>query len=595
MHLNAPSRWFFQAAPVAAPARLFWFPHSGANASVVAAWQSRLGTTAELHVAQLPGRGVRLDEEPAGDLDGFVEQLADAVAELTGRKFAFLGHSLGALIAFEVARVLRRRGLPQPEWFWACAAEGPSTRRIWRYVANLPEDELVDVLREYGGTQAEVLADRELMELVLPAIRADFALSEGYTYRPEPPLEVPIRVLRGDQDPTVDAGRATGWARETTRPLPERVFAGDHFFLRRYESEIADLIAAEFDAERPNPYRSLPSRSFWRTAVAEPAAEEIGDLWQPTFMIGQDDPILTAGSCFARNIGRSLLEAGMNWYNAEPPPPGLTAAERSARHYGEFSFRTGNIYTAAMLRQWLAWACGEAVPPSEVWRAGTRYFDPYRPSVEPDGYASAEAVLAAREATLAAIRAGLGRAACLVFTLGLTEAWHDTRDGTVYPVCPGTVRGTFDERRHVFRNAAFADVYADLSAALALARAVNPGLRVVLTVSPVPLTATATGGHALVANTYSKSLLRAVAGQLAAERADVDYFPAYELITGSPFRAKFFEPNLRTVSAEGVAFVMRHFLTAFGPHATPAPPAGAAAQGADPDCDDAVLDYYRAR
>ena len=349
-----------------------------------------------------------------------------------------------------------------------------------------------------------------------------------------------------------------------------------------------------------NPYQSLPARSFWRTAVAEPEMLAIDDLWTPKFVLAQDDPILTAGSCFARHIGRTVLELGMNWRDAEPAPPGLTAAQRSARQYGVFSFRTGNIYTAAMLRQWLGWATGADTPGAESWAEDGRHFDPFRPSVEPDGYDSAEAMLAAREVTLAAIRGAVAEASCLVFTLGLTEAWHERGADLVYPVCPGTVRGAFDPERHEFRNHTFTQVREDILAALALAQAVNPQLRMLLTVSPVGLTATATGGHALTANTYSKSVLRAVAGQLAAEHEHIDYFPAYELITGVPFRGAFFEPNLRDVTPEGVEFVMRRFTAALSRQAAeqaasrPAerPESG---KGADAFCDDAVLDYYNAR
>jgi GSCFA family protein len=350
-----------------------------------------------------------------------------------------------------------------------------------------------------------------------------------------------------------------------------------------------------------NPYQSLPARSFWRTAVAEPEMLAIDDLWTPKFALGQDDPILTAGSCFARHIGRTLLELGMNWRDAEPAPPGLTATERTARQYGAFSFRTGNIYTAAMLRQWLGWATGTDTPGTdtpgtESWVEDGRHFDPFRPSVEPAGYDSAEAMLTAREATLAAIRRALAEAGCLVFTLGLTEAWHERGTGVVYPVCPGTVRGSFDPERHEFRNHSFAQVADDVLAAVALARAVNPELRVLLTVSPVPLTATATGGHALTANTYSKSVLRAVAGQLAAEHEHIDYFPAYEIITGVPFRGVFFEPNLREVTPAGVEFVMRRFTAALSRQATDRPEGRSEAEkGGDLLCDDAVLDYYNTR
>ncbi|MEO7261297.1 MAG: GSCFA domain-containing protein [Jatrophihabitantaceae bacterium] len=350
-----------------------------------------------------------------------------------------------------------------------------------------------------------------------------------------------------------------------------------------------------------NPYQALPGRSFWRSAVAEPEMLDIDELWTPKFALGQDDPILTAGSCFARHIGRTLLELGMNWRDAEPAPPGLTSAERSARQYGVFSFRTGNIYTAATLRQWLGWATGTADPGVESWVSDGRHFDPFRPSVEPAGYDCAEAMLAAREVTLAAIRDAVAEASCLVFTLGLTEAWHDRGTGAVYPMCPGTVHGVFDPERHVFSNHSFAQVQQDVLAAVALAHAINPGLRILLTVSPVPLTATATGGHALTANTYSKSVLRAVAGQLAAEHEHIDYFPAYEIITGIPFRSAFFEPNLRSVTAEGVQFVMRRFTAALSRQAAQqagqrqanrAEPAGPQPAGEDLLCDDAVLDYY---
>ncbi|MFJ9706582.1 GSCFA domain-containing protein [Streptomyces sp. NPDC101234] len=360
-----------------------------------------------------------------------------------------------------------------------------------------------------------------------------------------------------------------------------------------------------------HPYTRLPARSFWRTAVAEPDPADIDGLWTPKFAIGQDDPVVTAGSCFAAHIGRALLAEGMHWYDAELPPPGLTAAEQAARGYRRFSFRTGNIYTAAALRQWVAWALEEEKPPEEVWEEDGVFHDPYRPALEPDGHRSPDDVLRARAVTLDAVRTALRTADVLVFTLGLTEAWHDVRTGTVLPMCPGTVRGTYDPGRHVLHNHTVDRVHRDLTDVLAMARGVNSRLRTVLTVSPVPLTATATGRHALVATTHSKSVLRAAAGQLADACDDVDYFPSYEIVTGFPYRAAFFEPNLRTVTPDGVAFVMRHFFRALRPGTDPAPhapapvsvpaPALVPAQtipvtgGEDHWCDDAVLDYYTPR
>ena len=347
-----------------------------------------------------------------------------------------------------------------------------------------------------------------------------------------------------------------------------------------------------------NPYRELPARAFWRPAVAEPDPRSIAEVWTPKFALDADEPILTAGSCFAARIGPALLDFGMNWFDAEPAPPGLSADQRRARHYGEFSFRTGNIYTAIVLKQWISWAVGASPAPADAWEHEGRFFDPYRPSVEPEGYASAAEMLEDRDQTLAAIRRGIARAGCLFFTLGLTESWGDRATETVYPACPGTVRGEFDPERHVFRNHAFEEVRRDLLEALTLARTANPGLRLLLTVSPVPLTATASGQHVLTANSHSKSLLRAVAGQLAQEHADVDYFPSYELITGAPFRSRFYTDNLREVTPEGVDFVMGHFRSAHIGHAAPAqadPVCQATLTRGGDVCDDAVLDYYAPR
>ncbi|MPY30232.1 GSCFA domain-containing protein [Streptomyces adustus] len=345
-----------------------------------------------------------------------------------------------------------------------------------------------------------------------------------------------------------------------------------------------------------NPYQYLPVRSFWRPAVAEPDPLDIDDVWRPKFALGQDDPVVTAGSCFAAQIGRALLDSGMNWLDAEPAPPGLTREERRYRNYGAFSFRTGNIYTPAVLRQWLSWALDHTQPPQEAWPDGERCVDPYRPAIEPDGFVSPAEMLLARDVTLDAIRTAVMKASCLVFTMGLTEAWLDTVDGTVHPTCPGTVRGTFDASRYVLHNFTFAEAHRDMTEAIAMARLVNPGLRILLTVSPQPLTATATGAHALAANGYTKSVLRAVAGQLALEDPDIDYFPSYELITGPVFGSRFFGPNHRTVTPEGVDFVMRHFVAGLHHRAPQVRPGhNAPARSADAACEDAVLDYYSPR
>lgn len=344
-----------------------------------------------------------------------------------------------------------------------------------------------------------------------------------------------------------------------------------------------------------NPYQCLPPRAFWRTAVADKPTLGINELWTPQFEIGGKDAIVTAGSCFAQHIGRALVERGMHWLDAEPAPAELPPSQWKANNYGVFSFRTGNLYTPAMLRQWLEWALDVCPPPDETWAHDGRFFDPFRPAVQPEGFTSEQALFESRGKTLAAIRTAISRAKVFVFTLGLTEAWQHRHTSRVYPICPGTVRGTFDPQLHQFRNFGFMDTYREMARALELMRSLNPQLRLLLTVSPVPLTATATGEHVLSATTYSKSVLRAVAGQLCADVSDVDYFPSYEIITGTPFKGAFYQPNQREVTPQGVAFVMQQFFAGLEPvqaeQATTAAPA-IPFSSEDLVCEDAILDYY---
>lgn len=147
----------------------------------------------------------------------------------------------------------------------------------------------------------------------------------------------------------------------------------------------------------------------------------------------------------------------------------------------------------------------------------------------------------------------------LVFTLGLTECWMSAEDGAVYPVAPGVAGGSFDPERHLFVNLEVEDVVADMSAFVESLRRVNPAARVVLTVSPVPLAATAVDRHVLVSTTYSKSVLRVAAESLTRRFAHVHYFPAYEIVTGNFSRGAYFADDLRSVREEGVEHVMSLF------------------------------------
>ena len=310
-----------------------------------------------------------------------------------------------------------------------------------------------------------------------------------------------------------------------------------------------------------HPYEILPETAFWATAVA-PGPEAVRGLWQPKVLIHPAEQIVTFGSCFAQHIGRELFHRGYFWANHEPAPRGLSAEHARDFNFGIFSARTGNIYTAGMLLQWVRWALlGEAVP-EVVWVKAGRYYDPFRPAIEPNGFASPQEVRASREIALEAFATCLRQAKHFIFTLGLTESWQD-RAGFEYAICPGTVAGVFDAGQHLFLNQGFTHVHRHLAATFDLMRAKNPDLRVLLTVSPVPLTATASGDHVLVATTRSKAVLRSVAAEMTA-LPFVDYFPAYEIVTAPVFGGRAYATNQRSVTAAGVAGVMAHFFAGQG-------------------------------
>ena len=313
-----------------------------------------------------------------------------------------------------------------------------------------------------------------------------------------------------------------------------------------------------------SPYQGLAARAFWRSGVAEAAAYPPPDIYRPKFPIARDAPIFTAGSCFAQHVGRVLRENGFAVLDGEPVPRAVP--DDLARRYGYrmYSARYGNIYTVRQLRQLVAEAFGEFRPADPVWERDGAFFDALRPGVEPDGLASPELVAEAREHHLAAIRDTLAKSQIFVFTLGLTETWEHRESGTVYPTAPGTIAGRHDPGRYRFRNFRAAGIREDFLSVRERLRAINPEMRFLLTVSPVPLTATAGDQHVLPATVYSKSVLRTVAGELCDDFADIDYFPSYEIISSHAAPREFYDSNLRSVSAMGVGRVMQGFLAAHG-------------------------------
>jgi hypothetical protein len=314
-----------------------------------------------------------------------------------------------------------------------------------------------------------------------------------------------------------------------------------------------------------HPYRQLPPYCFWRTAIADVAPEQVDPVVAGKFRIARTDRIVTAGSCFAQHIGRVLQQNGFAYSVTESAHPLFPPWIAEDYNYGVFSARYGNIYTARQLVQLIRRAYGDFVPAEDVWVDDLgRCIDPFRPQIQPHGFSSFAEYRADRAQHFAAIRRALETMDVLVFTLGLTEAWAARGDGAVFPLCPGVAGGEFDAERHAFLNFDVDDVAADMEAAFSLIWRRNPSARVVLTVSPVPLVATAENRSVLVSTTLSKAVLRVAAERLSNRHAQVAYFPAYEIVTGAYTRGAYFADDLRSVTEPGVAHVMRLFLAHYG-------------------------------
>jgi len=309
-----------------------------------------------------------------------------------------------------------------------------------------------------------------------------------------------------------------------------------------------------------SPYQDLPQRAYWKTGVVK---QNWTELYRRKFAITPRTRVMTAGSCFAQNIARYMRARGYKVIDTEPAPKGLTGSAAKAYGYKLYSARYGNIYTARQLTQLAHEAFGRFEPANAVWTKDGRYYDALRPSVEPEGMETEGEVLAQRRDHLARVRTAFENADLCIFTFGLTEAWVHKKSGTVYPTAPGTIAGTFDPEIYEFRNFTFAEVYDDFVRFRRLLKDQQKcDLKFLVTVSPVPLTATASMNHVLPATVYSKSVLRAVAGQLVDEFEDVDYFPSYEMIATPFFQQDAFDDNLRTVRSRAIDKVMSIFFQA---------------------------------
>jgi surfactin synthase thioesterase subunit len=237
-----PSPWLVRQPSPHRRMRLYCFPYAGGSAAAFAGWQEALGPEIEVCAVQLPGRGARMAEAPMTSLKDVVANLAQVIGSQSRMPFAFFGHSLGGLLAYELARFCMLHYLPLPVHLFVSGCSAPQHRGEAKNLHLLPDDELIEALKDYNGTPAEVLANRELMSLLLPVLRADFGLAEHYQYRPGLRLPMPVTVLAGEHDDRTEAVQVEGWAKESAGPCAVHWFDGDHFFINEHRGAVQEIV-----------------------------------------------------------------------------------------------------------------------------------------------------------------------------------------------------------------------------------------------------------------------------------------------------------------------------------------------------------------
>jgi surfactin synthase thioesterase subunit len=244
---TAPDHWLrrWPARP-AARLQLVCLPHAGGGASSFRGWSGLLPPDVELLAVQYPGREDRFGEPMIDEMGALVVAVCDALAGVLDRPYVLFGHSMGSAVAYEVARELRRRGRPGPRRLVASGREAPVRARGGEVHLG-DDDALCEELVRLGGTDSEVLADRDLRRAVLGYVRNDYRLIETYRPAPATPLGCPVTVFTGDADPELTPAQAAGWAPLGDGREDVQTFPGGHFYLGPHRAQVVDALLRRLD------------------------------------------------------------------------------------------------------------------------------------------------------------------------------------------------------------------------------------------------------------------------------------------------------------------------------------------------------------
>lgn len=239
--------WIVRLRPVAEPqVRLIGFMNAGGSVALFRNWHEHLPATIEVCPVQIPGQGSRFREQPYTRLQPLVQTLAEVITPYLDKPFVFWGYSMGALITFELARELRRRGQPVPEHLFITARRAPHLPAPDSPLHTLHEAAFIqEMQRRYNGIPAAVLQEKEMLALFLPVLRSNFEMIETYEYTPEAPLPCPISAFGGLQDPTVNADEIAAWQQHTSSAFQYAMFPGDHFFMQNHLATVLHSVAED--------------------------------------------------------------------------------------------------------------------------------------------------------------------------------------------------------------------------------------------------------------------------------------------------------------------------------------------------------------
>ncbi|NTF35006.1 thioesterase II family protein [Rhizobium skierniewicense] len=228
--------------------RLFCLPYAGGNAALYRDWPKWLGPKVDVCPLHLPGRGRRFREKPLYRVSDIADQAAEALLQHLDRPYALFGHSMGASVAFEIARRLRRHGAPEPGCLFVSGRSAPHLPKEGDNIHALPDDAFIDAVMRLNGSPPEVLKHPDLIDLILPTLRADFEAVETYHLTPEPPLTCPIVALGGREDPDLPATSIEAWRVHSTGTFRHESFPGDHFFIRAQDERFFTILRSELSS-----------------------------------------------------------------------------------------------------------------------------------------------------------------------------------------------------------------------------------------------------------------------------------------------------------------------------------------------------------